>query len=169
MPLPATPPEPTPPKPGTPPWNLRLAEAVDAQAAAHVIIAARAANRKTIPPMAHPLEDVVDWFTNYVMANFTVWVADCEGEIVATMVLGDGWVEQLYVLEEFCSLGIGAELIDIAKAISSDQLQLWTFVSNVDATRFYQRHGFIEAERTDGQNEEQAPDIRFVWTGPGAN
>jgi hypothetical protein len=32
--------------------------------------------------------------------------------------------------------------------------------------RFYERHGFVEAERTDGRrNEERAPDIRYVWDG----
>jgi hypothetical protein len=30
--------------------------------------------------------------------------------------------------------------------------------------RFYLRHGFTEAERTDGQrNDEREPDIRYVW------
>jgi 8-oxo-dGTP pyrophosphatase MutT (NUDIX family) len=32
--------------------------------------------------------------------------------------------------------------------------------------RFYERHGFIEIERTDGSgNEEQAPDVRYRWSG----
>jgi hypothetical protein len=44
-------------------------------------------------------------------------------------------------------------------------LQLWTFVTNTRAQRFYLRHGFIAAETDDGSgNEEKAPAIRFVWT-----
>jgi len=44
---------------------------------------------------------------------------------------------------------------------------LWTFVSNVRAQRFYERHGFTVAERTDGSgNEEKAPDLRYVWRPP---
>jgi hypothetical protein len=30
--------------------------------------------------------------------------------------------------------------------------------------RFYERHGFVAARRTDGRdNEERAPDILYVW------
>jgi hypothetical protein len=44
-------------------------------------------------------------------------------------------------------------------------LQLWTFVSNLGAQRFYLRHGFVEVERTDGAaNEEHAPDILYEWS-----
>jgi hypothetical protein len=47
-------------------------------------------------------------------------------------------------------------------------LQLWTFQSNVRAHKFYERHGFIAVETTDGSgNEEQAPDVRYVWTPSG--
>ena len=39
-------------------------------------------------------------------------------------------------------------------------------MTNIGAQRFYQRHGFVVAETTDGsQNEEKEPDIRLVWTG----
>jgi hypothetical protein len=44
---------------------------------------------------------------------------------------------------------------------------LWTFVTNTGARRFYERHGFVAVETTDGShNEEAAPDIRFVWARP---
>lgn len=48
--------------------------------------------------------------------------------------------------------------------VDQQGLRLWTFVSNQGAQRFYQRHGFQEAERTDGaRNEEGAPDIQYQW------
>jgi hypothetical protein len=32
------------------------------------------------------------------------------------------------------------------------------------ARRFYERHGFVSVERTDGlHNEEREPDISYVW------
>ena len=44
--------------------------------------------------------------------------------------------------------GLGKALLDRAKA-GRDRLQLWTFVANDGARRFYRREGFRELGRTD--------------------
>jgi hypothetical protein len=60
----------------------------------------------------------------------------------------------------------GACLVELAKRERPDGLRLWTFASNLRAQRFYERHGFVEAQCTDGRgNEERAPDILYVWAG----
>ena len=60
--------------------------------------------------------------------------------------------------------GIGAQLLRLAKRRRPEGLRLRTFASNVGAQRFYERHGFVEIERTDGRdNEERAPDILYAW------
>jgi ribosomal protein S18 acetylase RimI-like enzyme len=44
------------------------------------------------------------------------------------------------------------------------QLQLWVFQKNIEAIKFYERHGFLIVEATDGaNNEEKEPDARYVW------
>jgi ribosomal protein S18 acetylase RimI-like enzyme len=64
--------------------------------------------------------------------------------------------------------GFGAQLLAVAKRERPRGLSLWTFASNTGAQRFYERHGFIEADRTDGsRNEECAPDVLYVWPGAG--
>ena len=40
-------------------------------------------------------------------------------------------------------------------------------VANTDARRFYEREGFVEAKRSDGDNEEKLPDILYAWQGDG--
>ena len=66
----------------------------------------------------------------------------------------------------FASHAAGARLVDVAKRRRPDGLQLWTFASNAGAQRFYERHGFVARERTDGsENEEGAPAIRYRWSG----
>jgi hypothetical protein len=56
-----------------------------------------------------------------------------------------------------------ARFVELAKRRRPGGLQLWTFVSNVRAQRFYRRHGFTVEERTAGSsNEEKAPDLRYV-------
>jgi GNAT superfamily N-acetyltransferase len=97
-----------------------------------------------------------------------VWLAeDAGGRALGVLVLHDDWVDQLYVEGDSTGQGLGSRLLELAKSRRPDGLQLWTFASNTAAQRFYLRHGFVVAETTDGSgNEEQAPDIRFVWTAP---
>ena len=81
------------------------------------------------------------------------------------MSLTPGWVDQLYVATDWQGLGIGRQLLDMAKERSEGDLQLWTFQVNDRARRFYERNGFVIAELTDGQgNQEREPDVRYVWS-----
>ena len=63
--------------------------------------------------------------------------------------------------------GIGGSLVKLAKRERPEELRLWTFASNTRAQRFYKRHGFVETRRTERDNEQGAPDILYVWGGPG--
>jgi GNAT superfamily N-acetyltransferase len=46
----------------------------------------------------------------------------------------------------------------------SEHLTLWTFQKNAKARAFYERHGFVPVEFTDGlTNQEREPDVRYVW------
>lgn len=81
------------------------------------------------------------------------------------MSLENGWIDQLYVDPEWSGQGIGSSLIRLAKERYPNELAVWTFESNIGARRFYERHGFHEAERTDGRdNEENTPALRYLWT-----
>jgi hypothetical protein len=54
--------------------------------------------------------------------------------------------------------------MDQAKAQRPDGFELWTFLVNSGARRFYERHGFEAVEFGDGShNEEGQPDVRLVW------
>ncbi|HEX9999574.1 MAG TPA: GNAT family N-acetyltransferase [Actinoplanes sp.] len=101
-------------------------------------------------------------------ARARVWlIEDVGSRPLAMLVLDDDWVDQLYVDPALTGRGLGSRLVELAKARRPAGLQLWTFATNIEAQRFYLRHGFVVAEATDGSgNEETAPDIRFVWTAP---
>ena len=92
------------------------------------------------------------------------WLATSNDEVVALMLLEPGWLDQLYVHPAHTNQGIGADLVAIAKREQPLGLQLWTFQSNTRAHAFYERHGFVAVEQTDGShNEEQMPDVRYAW------
>ncbi len=145
-------------------FEIRRALAAEHEEAARLLIRTRQANVPVIPPLTHTDDEVLHWFLNMVVPTQDIWIAIGEqNAVIATMVLADGWIEQLYVDVASVGQGIGSALVEQAKLEFPSGLDLWTFVSNDGAKRFYQRHGFVEIARTDGDNEEGEPDIRFHW------
>lgn len=113
---------------------------------------------------AHSDDDVRSWFRTVVVPEREAWVADCEGAVVGILVLGDAELEQLYLDPPWRGRGLGDRFMAVAKRRRPDGLGLWTFQINRPARRFYERHGFVAVERTDGRgNEEREPDVRYVW------
>ena len=146
--------------------TLRRAAPEDVWAVADVLIRSRRASVGSIPAAIHSDTDIEQWVKVEVIAHREVWVAvNTEDHPLAVMVLHDGWIDQLYVDPAWTGLGLGSRLVELAKSRSPQGLQLWTFASNVGAQRFYERHGFVIAETTDGSgNEENQPDLRLVWS-----
>lgn len=147
--------------------TVRISRAVDERQVSHaaeVCLAARHANRATIPALVHTDDEVRRWFRDVVMPERDVWVAEADDVVVGVLVLDGDEVEQLYVTPGQTGKGIGRRLLDQAKALRPDDLALWVFESNTGARRFYRREGFEEIDRTDGSdNEERSPDVRCAW------
>ena len=143
--------------------TIRRARDADARGAAELYLRARKA--AAIPATVHTDDDVREWIAAHLLPNNEVWLAEDASGLVGLLALDGGWVDQLYVAPEATGRGIGTSLLELAKRERPDGLELWTFVSNDGAQRFYERHGFVEVERTDGsRNEERAPDVRYRWS-----
>ncbi|MFG2664441.1 GNAT family N-acetyltransferase [Streptomyces sp. NPDC048387] len=142
---------------------IRRAAGSDAAAVADVWLRSFAA---ALPGVrrAHTDDQVRSWFREVVVPGREVWVATVEGSAVGMMVLDAEELDQLYLDPAWQGQGIGSRLVDLAKQHRPAGLTLWTFQVNESARRFYERHGFVAAERTDGhRNEEREPDIRYAW------
>jgi GNAT superfamily N-acetyltransferase len=122
-----------------------------------------------IPAPVHDDDDVRNWFRDVVMPAREVWVAVTSRGIEALMVLQGDWLDQLYVSPDYTGRGAGSRLVGVAKERRPEHLQLWTFQTNAGARRFYERHGFVAVDATDGDNEEGAPDVRYEWHGAGSD
>jgi len=157
--------------------EVRRATAADADVVADVWLRSFDAALPTVR-RAHSDDEVRSWICDVVVPNRETWVATVDGAVAAMMVLdagggsadsdggaaGVGEIDQLYVDPPTQGHGLGSRLVDVAKQRYPVGLQLWTFQINATAQRFYERHGFLAVDRTDGSgNEEREPDIRYRW------
>ena len=142
--------------------TIRQARSADAVHIAHVHIAARRAAMPWLPEVHHAHE--VQVYFSKLLDSQECWVAEIEGEVVGFSVLKDGWLDHLYVAPKSQNLGVGTQLLELAKSRSPARLELWAFQGNHRARGFYAKHGFVEVEWTDGSsNEEKTPDVRLIW------
>lgn len=75
------------------------------------------------------------------------------------------WIMQMAVQAELVNQGIGSQMLAHALRTLSPPIRLYTFQQNSGARRFYERHGFVAIEFTDGSgNEERCPDVLFEFT-----
>ncbi len=143
---------------------IRRARRDESDSAAALLWRVRRQNLGSIPPGVHPLEDMRRWMREVVFDRQEVWVADA-GEpdgLVGLLVLAPPyWIEHLYVDEAHTRRGLGSRFVELALQELGGDAQLWTFQSNSGACRFYERHGFRAVQRTQGDNEEGAPDVLY--------
>jgi GNAT superfamily N-acetyltransferase len=142
----------------------RRARPEEATAIADVWLRSRYASIPAIPPPVHSDEDVREYFAHVVLPQGGTWVVEAGTGPVALLVVVNGWIEHLFVDPDWTGQGLGSRLVERAKQLCPDGLELWTFEANVGARRFYERHGFVVVGATDGDNEEGAPDVRYRWT-----
>ncbi|MEU5094204.1 GNAT family N-acetyltransferase [Streptomyces sp. NPDC020996] len=144
--------------------TLRRAVPADASAVADVWLRSF---RAALPTVVSPRSDdeVRDHVREVVVPLRETWVAaDAEAGIVGVMVLADDELSQLYLRPDWRGRGLGDRFVALAKERSPGGLSLWAFQVNKPAHRFYERHGFVAVEYTDGSgNEEREPDVRYVW------
>ncbi|MCG6113579.1 MAG: GNAT family N-acetyltransferase [Mesorhizobium sp.] len=134
----------------------------DAEAAAQVHRASFDERLPWLSGLHTPAEDRA-FYTHVVFDQCEVWGSFKDDALIALIALRENWVDQFYVLPQHQGRGVGSALLALAQA-RFPSLQLWTFQKNEAARRFYEARGFMAAEETDGlRNEEQEPDIRYVW------
>ena len=151
-------------QPGRP--VIRPAQVADAPRCARVY---RRSKAFAIPevPEPHTEADIAAWMGEVAIPTMDVSVADVDGVVVGQMMLhresDTAWIHHLYVDPSWMGKGLGDQFVAIARERHPDGLQLWAFQSNGSARRFYERHGFVAAEFTDGSgNEERWPDVRYT-------
>ncbi|WP_448427891.1 N-acetyltransferase family protein [Martelella sp. FOR1707] len=115
-------------------------------------------------PRVHDHADVARHYRETIFVERTVSVAEDHAVVLGFSALSDDdYITALYVAANARGRGVGKALLERAKTDRPTGLRLWTFQANVAAQRFYEREGFAELRRTDGDNEEALPDILYGW------
>jgi GNAT superfamily N-acetyltransferase len=98
---------------------IRRAMSSDAEATADLYMRARraaAAAAGSIPPLVHDDDQVRAWVTHVVVPRLECWLAKrAAGTIGGMLALEAEEIDQLYVDPDLTRLGIGGELIAVAK------------------------------------------------------
>jgi GNAT superfamily N-acetyltransferase len=143
--------------------HVRRLELPDMDVAARIH---RIAFDRALPALAglHTPEEDRSFFRKRVFAECELWGAFGDVGMAGMIAFRKDWIDQLYVLPEAQRRGIGSSLLRQAQA-SFARLQLWTFLRNGPARRFYEARGFALVPETDGSgNEEKEPDALYLWT-----
>lgn len=139
---------------------LRTATADDARACVD-ILSAWIAETPWMPRLHSDASMLAFWRGRLAAADG--WVMAEAGAVLGFCLRDAGFVTALYLHPQARRRSLGKALLDRAKD-GCNRLDLWVFAPNTAARAFYAQQGFIEARRTDGDNEERIPDLLLRWT-----
>jgi GNAT superfamily N-acetyltransferase len=140
--------------------RIRLATDGDAPAIGPVFVRARdeMTYLPRIPDRIRPLMGAL------VLERADIWMAVRRETVLGFVGIDGNELTHLYVDPPAQRRGIGTELLGYAKTLRPRGLELWVFLRNTEARRFYERNDFRLCRVTDGaENMEREPDARYSW------
>ncbi|ABD55619.1 GNAT family N-acetyltransferase [Jannaschia sp. CCS1] len=138
--------------------SIRLARETDTDACADILN--EWIDARDWMPRIHTQQAVRDFYRDYVFPQRDLYVVGDPPVGFMALDPDDDCVTALYLAQT--GRGLGKRFLEFAKT-GRRVLRLWTFQANTRARAFYQREGFREERRTDGDNEEGLPDILLRW------
>jgi putative acetyltransferase len=92
------------------------------------------------------------------------WVPEMDGVVAGIMTLLPGFVDKLFLAPHWQGLGIGSALVEKAKDLFPQGLELHCAQQNYSACHFYEAHGFVPHEHR-LYAELSIADIVYRWSG----
>jgi ribosomal protein S18 acetylase RimI-like enzyme len=111
----------------------------------------------------HSWEEQLDYL-KAIVKEHRVYLAleEPTDQVVGMMAVGGSELDQLYIHIDYQGIGLGTQLLNLAKELSPGKLQLYTFEVNKGAQLFYEKHGFTIIDRG-VESESGMADIRYEW------
>lgn len=143
--------------------TIEAATAHDAAEIGELHVASRAA-ALPFPREVHRPGEMRAWLRDVVLPRGTTWVVRWGDRLCGFMTLDGADIDQLCLHPDMRRRGLGAALVEHAKAMSPRGLRLVTLQGNASARAFYEAHGFAPVAYGDGsRNEEGEPDVFCEW------
>lgn len=102
-------------------------------------------------------------FREHIAGRCAVFVAEQAGSVVGYVALDGSYLDRLYVDPAHQGSGIGTALLEHARRLSPQGLELHTHQQNRPARAFYERHGFVAVRFGASPPPESAPDVEYHW------
>ena len=102
-------------------------------------------------------------FHNIIQSRCKIWVGTLDEKVVAYLALNGSYLDRLYVDPTEWHKGWGRRLVELAKELSPQGLELHTHQANVAARALYERHGFRAVKFGVSPPPESAPDVEYHW------
>jgi len=116
----------------------------------------------TFLPVLHTREEHLAFFGG-LLDTQEVWLYEDAGVLQGFTTISE-MLDHLYVDPGAFGAGVGDALFEHATSRRPDGFTFWVFQRNARARRFYERHGSVAIELTDGaHNEERTPDVLYEW------
>jgi len=147
--------------------DLRAVTPADAESVADVYLRSRK-ELVACAPLVHADGSVRKWIREHLLPAGGTTVAVVEDLVVGFLSVsnrdGCSFIDQLYLLPGWVGLGIGTQLLELARNTLPAPIRLYAFQCNHRARYFYERRGFLAVSFGDGAgNEEQCPDVLYEW------
>jgi ribosomal protein S18 acetylase RimI-like enzyme len=102
-------------------------------------------------------------FRDVIRPRSRIWVGVRDARVVAYLALQGSYIDRMYVDPSEWRRGWGTRLIELAKQLSPEGLELRTHQQNTGARAFYERHGFTAVKLGTSPPPESAPDVEYHW------
>jgi ribosomal protein S18 acetylase RimI-like enzyme len=102
-------------------------------------------------------------FREVIRNGCNIWVGTLDGQVVAYLAMKGSYIARMYVDPSEWRKGWGTRLVDFAKSLSPNGLELHTHQENHAARRLYEKHGFKAVKFGTSPPPESAPDVEYHW------
>jgi chorismate mutase/GNAT superfamily N-acetyltransferase len=135
----------------------------------HAVFVASSGKAPGQPVERRTPEQVRQWIHDLPATGQEIWVATRDDVVLGFITLRGSWVPLLFVHPDRPGRGVGAAMMDLAKALRPQGFGLRVHQANTRARDFYRRQGLVELESTDGSSySDESPDVQMAWLGEDA-
>lgn len=112
----------------------------------------------------HPFDEALEFFRDSICRRCEVWVAVEQDRVVGLLALEGDCIDHLFVDPDRWGSGVGSRLLDRAKVLHPQGLELVTLQRNERARRFYEARGFVITKFGISPPPESEPDVCYRWS-----